>query len=136
MNIKNRKQTYLTIGILAAVAAVLGGAVINQQQIAANEITTTLIDYTVDLPPGLPDPIVMKKGQTRVIPLTIMAPIEKPLNVKVGVVAEGEEAAFTGIGQENLPIGISATIDKREVNLPAQAGQGLANRGTILLMKA
>lgn len=134
----SKKQIYLSIGIVAAVASLVGSVLLYEQQTTANEFPTTLIDYGVDVPPGLEDPIKIQKGQTRVIPLTLMAPKEKPLNVKIGVVAEGEEATFSSVGLDKLPAGLSAILDKRNINLPAEAaaqpGNGFpVNRGTIQL---
>lgn len=122
--------------MVAVVAVLVGGFLVKDQLTTASETPTTLIDYHVDVPPGLDDPIVMKKGETRVIPLSVMAPREKPLNVKVGVVAEGEEVTFSAVGLDKLPLGLSATLDKRNISLPAeaQAGNGFpAKRDTILL---
>lgn len=122
MNIKNRNQIYSTIAIVAVVAVAVGFAV-NQQLTTA---TTTVgptpiigIDFTVETPSE--DPIIMKKGEIRTIPLNIMAPRDKPLNLKVGVVAENDDTLFISTGQQKLPEGISAVLDKANVNLPAEA---------------
>jgi hypothetical protein len=110
------------IVVIVAVTAVAIGFVVNQQlttaTITVGPTPIVGIDFGVETPQE--DPIMMKKGETKIIPLNIMAPRDKPLNLKVGVVGENDDTLFILTGQQKLPAGISVILDKNNVNLPVE----------------
>lgn len=130
MNIKNRKIVYLSVAIVLSVAAAVSGFVAYQQLVTASEIPISIIDFSVQLPENN---VVMKKGETRVITADVLAPREKPLNIKVGIVEADKESVFEITGRQILPEGILATVDKASVSLPAEATKGIAKRGQLTI---
>jgi len=96
--------------------------VINPKHQVSAKIPVSLIDFSVDTPPEVPDIITVKNGEAAVIPLIIETPKEESMNLKVGVGAQGEEPIFVANGIGKLPAGISAVLDKHTINLPVEAG--------------
>lgn len=57
----------------------------------------------IDLNISAPDQIVIKKGETKIIPIKVTIPLNDYPNVKIGIVGAGQEGVFYATGQEILP---------------------------------
>lgn len=123
----NRKQIYAGVVILMATVAV-GSIVFNGQFATVNLHTNDVIDYTGDVKENK---IMMQKGHTIVIPVSIMSPKEKSYDLKVGITSTGNETILAIADKANMPKGISATVDKKFVNLQATAEKGIAQRDSV-----
>jgi hypothetical protein len=71
------------------------------------------IDFYLEPEKPEQDYIVLKKGETKVIPFNLIAPSEASLHLRLSVVHEY-------VIDEKLPAGLSATLDKSEILLSAQ----------------
>ncbi|HEX5457137.1 MAG TPA: hypothetical protein VFX64_01985 [Candidatus Nitrosotalea sp.] len=126
MNLK-RKQIYVSAITLIATVAVCS-IVFNGQFATANLHTTDVIDYTGDVKESK---IMIQKGHTIVIPVSIMSPKEKAYDLKVGITSTGNETMLAIADKANMPKGISASIDKKIVNLQATTEKGIAQRDSV-----
>ena len=124
----NRKQI-LFVAIVAAIGVVSSGLVLYAPQTVAD----LSLDNPTDFSAQIEDPIVMKKGETKIIPVDIFAPNEKSLDLKIGLVEFGQESAFQQYGEEKLPDGISASVNKKLEKLEAGTEKGIDKRDTILV---
>lgn len=123
----SKKQIYFSIATVAAIF-VVGTFIVNEQYASASLHTTQVIDYTGDVPNHV---YTMKKGQTLIIPVSIMAAKEKSYDLKVGVTSAGTENIFAITGNETMPQGITATVDKKVINLQATTEKGIAQRDSV-----
>lgn len=76
----------------------------------------------IDLNIVAPDIIVIKKGETKIIPINATIPLDDYPNVKMAIVADGQEAAFYATGQAILSDGFSA-LRTGEMSLVDDSGK-------------
>lgn len=121
---KTKKAIYVATALIAAIviSSTLG---INAPTTVAQNVHRYDIPYYVSLPTS---DIIMKPGDTTIIPITVVSQQNMSLDVKAGVTLHGSEHSFISTGKNNLPTGISATFDKNVFDLPSTALKGLAPR--------
>lgn len=119
-----KKSIYLPIIALVVVASTVGITYVYSQP---NDTKVTEIETFYTASP-IPVDIIMKPGETQVIPVDIMGPKEKSLNMKVGVTSVGHEPQLVLQDEQILPMGISVALGKKSYDLPATSEQGFAKR--------
>jgi hypothetical protein len=122
------KTTILLSVIVASITTVF--LVVNTTQTSANQTIPNVVDFSAFVNE---DPIIIKKGETRIIPVEIKGLVENTLDVKIGVVKEEAIDEFEGTGTEKLPDGISASFGRKSIQILAGKESGLATRDTVLL---
>jgi|GEM_PF-5929350 hypothetical protein len=122
---KKAKIYYIAVLAVFVIAGMFGINAISAEKIQVSEI-----DYSLSIPVRN---IVMTANETVVIPVGVSYPQEKSLHIKTGVTVPHNESFFIDTGKDNLPVGISAVLDKRTVDLPALATKGDAIRDTFNL---
>ncbi|MBI5146454.1 MAG: hypothetical protein HZA84_04465 [Thaumarchaeota archaeon] len=132
-----KKVIYIGLVIAIVASVSIGMSVLNQtpQAIAIpaaeqKEPMTTEVDFSAEIQD---EPILVKKGQSVIIPVDIYAPNEKSMNFKVGTTEVGQEATFALTDKAKLPDKISAKLDKKDIHLIANTEKGLAKRDQINL---
>lgn len=120
-----KRKTTISITILGMIAIV--GIMGLNQGILAENLVGSEIEYSASMSDRQ---IIMNPGETRVIPINVAYPQEKSLHVKVGVTTQHNESFFIATGIDNLPSGITATLDKKIMDLPATTSKGFAERDT------
>jgi hypothetical protein len=120
---------FILAGIIVSAAA---GLLVSTVQTTK---ASTLLDKSINFSVGnLPDsPIIMKKGETRIIPFTVMSLGQEPLNLKITATERGKEGIALASQKEMLPQGISAVVSKTSENLPAGTQTGIIDRDTVNL---
>lgn len=121
-----KKLMYITAILVATIVGAFGVS----HAIQAEKPQISEMDYALSIPTG---DIVMKANETRVIPIGVDYPQEKALHVTAGVTIPRNEAAFISTGDAKLPLGISAALDQKVVDLPATASIGSVIRDTLNL---
>lgn len=127
MKSMNKKQILVAV-IASAIVAIAGGVVLYPQQTVANTSQEGSTDFSALI---AEDPIIMKKGESKTIPVEIYAAKEKSLNLKIGLSEGGKELGFQLNEEEKLPDGISASVDKKVEKFQAEKEKGIDNRDTI-----
>jgi hypothetical protein len=87
-------------------------------------------NYTIEYYSNMTNEITVKPLQTQVIPVQIFAPQDKSLHIKLGVTVPNNEGHFITSGDNKLPFGIFASLDKKEIDLPATSASGTSIRDT------
>lgn len=122
MRISKNETIYLSATFIA-LAAFVGIVNFSLQGTAAQELTS--IEYSPSVPENH---IVMKQGESKVIPVGLVYPQEKSLRLKVGVTVPHNESFYIATGIDNLPTGISTSFSKKTIELQATQLKGFAER--------
>lgn len=85
----------------------------------------TVVDFTANVPDG---PFAIKKGETKVIPIDIIAPRNKDVNLQMYVSETDPSQPGPPQEQKFLP-GMSASMGKNSIKVSPEAGTG-SNVGT------
>lgn len=125
-----RTQIIMPLLVLASAISIISGITIGLPPSDAGIIKITESEFTSAIPDA---PIAIKKGESKIIPVSIVGNKEQSINVNTGVTMDGYESLLSFTDEQKMPDGISVTLNKRSLNLPATTEKGFEERDIVNL---
>lgn len=125
---KIKLHTLTYIATILTTLVVVSLLVFNVQSSAAHKFYHDVIDWSL-VPSS--QVVVVKAGSNETVPVSLIAPQNETLSLKLGVTTPANAGIYEHTGIDKLPFGITAKLDKQNIILPSESMAGKAIRDKL-----